>query len=117
VDETQSDQNAIDNKLTREGWQSRYESGATGWDRGKPNPALLRWLENDLQPCRILVPGCGRGHEVVELASRGFKVTALDYTKAPVQELTRKLNEQSLVPDNSARRCSSKSINGVRALC
>jgi len=23
------------NKLTRDGWQSRYEAGANGWDRGK----------------------------------------------------------------------------------
>lgn len=84
MNQTKADKSGIDNRLTRDGWQSRYETGATGWDCGQPNPALLRWLENDLQPCRVLVPGCGRGYKVVELATRGFDVTALDYGRIGV---------------------------------
>ena len=87
-------------KLDSGNWQSRYVAGETGWDRGEPSPALLHWLENgDLTPCRILVPGCGRGHEVVELASRAFEVTAVDFADAPVQELARSLAENNLVAE------------------
>ncbi len=94
---TESSQADIQRGLDRDGWQSRYEAEETGWDRGEPSPALMQWLENgQLKPCRILVPGCGRGHEVIELASRGFDVTALDFAKAPVDELTRQLSERSL---------------------
>ncbi len=64
-------------------WEQRFAEGHTPWDRGAPNPQLTAWLQGGaLAPCRILVPGCGSGYEVVELARRGFDVTALDY--APV---------------------------------
>ncbi|MFN3194119.1 MAG: hypothetical protein ACE361_26660 [Aureliella sp.] len=49
--------------LSAAGWQQRYDDKQTGWDRGEPNPALLKWLEsNALPPGRVFVPGCGRGH-------------------------------------------------------
>ena len=68
---------------TREFWQQRFQDGNTPWDRGKANPQLATWLESGaLRPCRILVPGCGSGYEVVALAAAGFEVTALDY--API---------------------------------
>jgi SAM-dependent methyltransferase len=68
---------------TRGFWQDRFLSGQTSWDRGSPNPQLARWLDSGaLAPCRILVPGCGGGHEVAVLARQGFDVTALDYTPA-----------------------------------
>ena len=64
-------------------WQQRVESGDTPWDRGAPSPQLLQWLqEGSLQPCRIAVPGCGSGWEAVELARRGFAVTAIDLVPA-----------------------------------
>mgnify|MGYP000001632763 CR=1 FL=1 len=71
---------------TTEFWQARFENKQTGWDRGAPSAQLLAWLgEGQLQPCRIAVPGCGNGWEVVELARRGFDVTGLDYTPAAVE--------------------------------
>ena len=61
-------------------WEARYREGNTGWDRGDASPALSSWLETGaLAPCRTLVPGCGRGHEVIALTRQGFEVTALDF--------------------------------------
>lgn len=72
--------------LTSGYWQARYDEGTTGWDRGGPSPALLSWLQSgELTPCRILVPGCGRGHEVIALAKAGFQVTGIDYASSAVQ--------------------------------
>ncbi len=69
-------------------WESRYQAGTTGWDRGMHSPALDAWLASGtLTPCRILVPGCGRGYEVVQLAQRGFEVTAVDIAPSAVQAL------------------------------
>ena len=83
--------------LDRAYWQGRYEAGTTGWDRGGPSPALEGWLRSGtLVPCRILVPGCGRGHEVVALARAGFEVTALDYAPAAVAALEGRLREEGL---------------------
>ena len=69
-------------------WQHRFETKQTGWDRGGASPQLLHWLDTGaLTPCRIAVPGCGRGWEVVALARRGFEVVGLDYTPAAVAEV------------------------------
>jgi len=78
-------------------WQQRFESKQTGWDRGQVSPQLLDWLNSDaLRPCKILVPGCGSGWEVIELVKRGFDVTALDYTPAAVALTQARLKELSL---------------------
>lgn len=78
-------------------WQERFDKKEIGWDRGGPSPRLLAWLEEGaLQPCRIAVPGCGRGWEVAELAQRGFEVTAIDYTPAAVQETRALLKARKL---------------------
>ena len=78
-------------------WQARYDQGKTGWDRGEPGPMLARWLANgDLTPGKVLVPGCGKGHEVIALARAGFQVTAVDFADAAVQILRKQLEQESL---------------------
>lgn len=54
-------------------WQSRYQSGDTPWDKGTPAPSLEH-LICDIPTLfsegkRILVPGCGLGHDALLLAS------------------------------------------------
>ncbi len=91
---------AVKSDLSQEGWQGRYAAGKTGWDRGEANPMLLRWLEQgQLEPCRILVPGCGRGHEAVALAKAGFEVTAIDFAKSAVEHLQDELQSRGLQAD------------------
>lgn len=87
--------------LTVEGaqqfWDVRYEHGVTPWDRGAPNPALIRWLDEGILECgRILIPGCGRGYEVVELARRGFDVTAIDLSRNAIETVAEKLDAAGL---------------------
>jgi len=66
-------------------WQARFDQGQTPWDRGEASPQLARWIgDRTLAPCRIAVPGCGSGYEVLRLAQAGFDVTGLDYTPAAV---------------------------------
>jgi SAM-dependent methyltransferase len=71
---------------TREFWEQRFQAGETPWDRGAANPQLAVWLAaGALRPCRVLVPGCGSGHEVVAFAQAGFEVTALDYAPVAIE--------------------------------
>ena len=78
-------------------WEQRYADRSTPWDRGYVSPGLLKWLaDGDLHPCRILVPGCGRGHEVVELARRGFEVVGLDLSPTAVRLLRERLSAERL---------------------
>lgn len=73
-------------------WEQRYQDGETGWDRGGVSPALRQWLEQGiLKPGNILIPGCGRGHEVVELARLGFTVTAIDISPSACSHLEQEL--------------------------
>ncbi|GAV21056.1 magnesium-protoporphyrin O-methyltransferase [Mariprofundus micogutta] len=76
-------------------WEAKYENKETGWDRGGFSPALSTWLET-LEPCRILVPGCGRGHEVIELARRGFDVVAVDVATPAINHMQAMLEKEKL---------------------
>lgn len=86
-----------ESELTPEFWQAQYEAQRTGWDRGGVHPALAQWLaRGELSPCPIVVPGCGRGHEVLHLSQLGFDVTAIDYAETPLTHLGKQLKERQL---------------------
>ena len=69
-------------------WEARCADGRTAWDRGEASPALTRWLADGTIPeGRILVPGCGHGHEVATLIRAGRFVTAVDIAMQPVMHL------------------------------
>ena len=74
-------------------WEEKYRTKVIPWDRGAVSPALLGWLDdNELQAGRILIPGCGHGHEALELAQRGFQVTALDIAPTALTHLAAELH-------------------------
>ena len=86
-----------DNQQPEIFWENAYQTGNTGWDRGKTSHNLLTWLDNKLlTPCRILVPGCGNGYEVLTLAENGFEVVAIDIAAAAVNNLRQALQLNSL---------------------
>ncbi|MDH4324058.1 MAG: TPMT family class I SAM-dependent methyltransferase [Betaproteobacteria bacterium] len=75
-------------------WEERFSTGNTPWDRGASSPQLGAWLASGaLQPCRILVPGCGSGYEVAELAMAKFEVTGLDYADEAIARTHRRISE------------------------
>ena len=61
-------------------WDGRYRQEDTPWDKGEPAPGLVDWLKKtQLDPrTRVLVPGCGRGHDASAWAKAGFETTAMD---------------------------------------
>ena len=71
---------------TQDFWQQRFETGETPWDRGAAHPQLSRWLDEGLisSSLRIVVPGCGSGHEMLALAQAGIAPIGLDYAPAAV---------------------------------
>ena len=85
-------------------WQARFDSGTTPWDRGASNPRLGRWIESGgLEPCRILVPGCGSGYEVAALAAAGFEVTGVDYAPSAVRRARARISALALPQGASAQ--------------
>ena len=82
---------------TREFWDARFQANDTPWDRGEANPQLRSWLKSNLlRPCRILVPGCGSGHELAVLAQAGFEVTGLDYSALALERAGKRLKDAGL---------------------
>lgn len=79
----------------QQSWEAKYQAGSTGWDLGAPSAALDHWLEA-MPPGRVLVPGCGHGHEVAVLARAGHLVTAVDIAPTPVERLRAQLERQGL---------------------
>lgn len=93
---------------TQDFWQSRFVDRATPWDRGGANPQLVSWVRSgvlrptsgtegrvsgsdDPRLTRILVTGCGSGHEVAMLAEWGFDVTAVDFAPAALEQTRNRL--------------------------
>ncbi|KAL4958543.1 thiol methyltransferase [Aspergillus filifer] len=99
-------------------WSDLWDSGESDlWDRGIPSPALLDlivsrqdvfgpWRGTNavgvnvpaLVRKRALVPGCGRGYDVVALALHGFDAYGLEISWTAVSEATEYAEGQFKAP-------------------
>jgi len=68
-------------------WESFYRNGDRIWS-GRPNPLLVREA-SDLTPAAALDLGCGEGADAVWLASRGWRVTAVDISATALERAAR----------------------------
>lgn len=68
-------------------WEALYQAGDTRWDKGEPSPGLVDYLKNnpDLKKGRVLVPGCGAGHDAREWERHGFDVTGVDIAAGAIE--------------------------------
>lgn len=88
-------------------WQRRYEQNDTPWDKGVPAPALTTFLHQKQISGRVLVPGCGRGHDVRALGAQpdtsvvGLDVSTLAIAQAKelASQATPDLNVSFIVGD------------------
>ncbi len=74
-------------------WQGAYQAGTTPWDLRGITAPLRRLCDDgffancDLpQPARVVVPMCGRGHDLRLFAELGFQVTGVDLAPAAIEE-------------------------------
>ena len=72
-------------------WDTRFRQNVTPWDAGRVPVALQRFVSRHTGRGRVLVPGCGTGYEVRELAHAGFDVTAIDFSEAALEAARREL--------------------------
>lgn len=71
-------------------WDKRYLENDIPWDKGAPAPILANLLSNGVFPSletkpEILVPGCGHGHDVREIAAAGYQTTGIDISGKALQ--------------------------------
>lgn len=82
---------------SREDWQQHYDDDDLKWDLEEVSPPFVNlWQEGKIPQGKMIVPGCGRGHEVLFFSERGFDVTAVDFTLGAVDRLTESLNKKNL---------------------
>ena len=81
-------------------WNQRYLDGDTPWDHDQPSGELLRLLTSRaLPPGRVLEIGCGTGANTLDLARRGFAVTAFDVSALAVERARMRLANVGLSAD------------------
>jgi SAM-dependent methyltransferase len=66
-------------------WDERYRSGDTPWEKGRAHPALPDWLRSHAMEGRVLVPGCGSGHDVRAIAATGAESVGFDIAESAVR--------------------------------
>ena len=59
-------------------WEDHYRRGETPWDKGAASPGLVEFLKTSRFGGRVLVPGCGVGHDVRALAVSATEVVGID---------------------------------------
>lgn len=67
-------------------WEAKYQVGDTPWDKGAPSPGLVDFLQHHptLPRARVVVPGCGLGHDARALAESGHDATGIDIAPSAV---------------------------------
>ncbi len=75
-------------------WDDMYQNGSAGWDIKTPTPVFLDIIESQrfIRPSKILVVGCGKGHDAIAAAQAGYEVTAVDFSEEAVE--TARLNAE-----------------------
>jgi SAM-dependent methyltransferase len=67
-------------------WNQAYETGDTPWDKGYASPPLEEFLARRHVAGRVLVPGCGSGHDVRLLAAQGAEVVGMDIAPGAIRQ-------------------------------
>jgi len=75
--------------MTQPDWDQHYRDQFTPWDKGAPAPPLVDWLaaHPGKMTGRILVPGCGLGHDARAIAGAhpDAEVVGLDLSETAVR--------------------------------
>lgn len=67
-------------------WETRYQNNDTPWDKGTAHPMVAELASLTLPVGPIVVPGCGSGSDLLELAAihPGRKILGLDIAPSAV---------------------------------
>ncbi|HLS27499.1 MAG TPA: methyltransferase domain-containing protein [Opitutales bacterium] len=78
---------------SREFWDERYRSGETPWDYGGVQPEFAEFFEQRPEVRRLLIPGCGTGHEVRAARDAGIEVTGIELSPEAAQRAKGRLGD------------------------
>ena len=64
-------------------WEDIYKKYDIGWDLGGPTPYFSN-IATKLEPGKLIILGCGRGHDAIVFAKLNFEVTAVDFAPSAI---------------------------------
>ena len=67
-------------------WEDIYKKNDIGWDLNGPTP-IFEKIANKLKPGKVIILGCGRGHDAIIFAKLNFEVTAVDFAPSAINYL------------------------------
>ncbi len=70
-------------------WNTRYLKDDTPWDFDGIPADLRLFLKKKGKGAKVLIPGCGSGHEIHAFAEAGYDVTAIDFAPFAVDRAKR----------------------------
>lgn len=86
---------------TSDAWNAYYADGSMPWDLQGPSEVLRAAIDLGFlsERERILVPGCGRGHDVLQLAERGHSAIGVDFAPDAIAALREAATTANLTVD------------------
>ncbi len=67
-------------------WDNIYLNDQPGWDLNGVTP-IFKDLTKKIKIGKVCFVGCGRGHDAVYFAKKGFDVTAVDFSSEAIKDL------------------------------
>ena len=91
----------------------RYAAGETPWDTGVPSTELIRTVADGEFPGKtVLEVGCGTGTNAVELARRGYRVTAVDLVELAIRKARDRAEAAGVTVDFRAGDATRMELGG-----
>ena len=84
-----------------QGFAEHYVNGTASWDIGKPKPPFIKIAQQVVSP--VLDAGCGTGDTAIFFASRGLKVTGIDFVEDAILKAKAKVEGKNLSVDFFAK--------------
>ncbi|MCH2230508.1 MAG: TPMT family class I SAM-dependent methyltransferase [Crocinitomicaceae bacterium] len=80
---------------SKEFWSRKYRVNETGWDLGQVSTPIKEYFDQvDDKELKILIPGCGNGHEAEYLYLQGFtNVNIIDLVEEPLESFKNRIPE------------------------
>ncbi|HWI58663.1 MAG TPA: methyltransferase domain-containing protein [Bacillota bacterium] len=84
--------------MSREYWETRYQTQDMPWEKGSPSPGLVDFLavHSELARGTVCVPGCGTGHDVRAWARAGFNAFGSDIAPSAIRLSTERTQAEGL---------------------
>jgi thiopurine S-methyltransferase len=103
--------------MDREFWHTRWREGRTGWHRKEVEPQLARfWPALGIAPgARVLVPLCGKAHDMAWLAALGHPLLGVELSEVACRAF---FTEHGLAAEEEVRDGAlSLRTDGIELIC